>query len=396
MMTCASNSVASIFEETVIGTPNLDRLYDRVSEVVRMNPWLTCRLRMATSGIKAVYGSEFVDCFQAISRQMKIDIAGKSYSDLVSTLVPYTVKSGESCVDKDEPLFKVTVISGVSKEGPLKQLCLIMSISAVIADARTLYSLFSMMDPDTRPFKLEIARSELYMKTVKQVLGSAQMRWLKSPAMYLGEILKSWTARSQHSAVYTIRNDWIKEKKEQWQGSDVGYVSTNDILTSWFMNLTKCDFGFININFRHLLDLHALQENELLAGRYVHHILLRKPNFETPVAVRNSIPTVENKIKCQPDIPNFMTTIGRNSCLVTNYASISPIVNLPGCTLQLHIPILIKEKDRSFEQYSRWNTVRLCFVPIYAGDKVYAFNFSRAISRMKWSYFEPRIPLTES
>lgn len=360
MMTSASNTVVSIYTEDRCNTLRLDKIYDRVSEMVRMNPWVACRLRMTPSGIKAIYGTDFVDCFEALSKPEKIDVTDMSYTKLVNTFVPYAVKSGESCVDKDEPLFKVTAITGISSEGGLKQLCLVMSISAVIADAPTLYSLFSMLDFDTRPFKLEIARKEEYINILKQVVGTPQLRWLKSTAMFVGEWLMSWRARPHQSAVYTINNDWIKVRKAEAveaPNSGVEYVSTNDVLTSWFMRLTKCDYGFINVNFRKLIDLHNLQENELLAGRYVHHILFRPSNFATAAAVRRSIPTVQEKKKCQPDLPGFWMTFCRNSCLVTNYASITPTVNIPGCSLQLHIPILIKDKNRNFEQYSRWKTV---------------------------------------
>lgn len=358
MMTSPSNSVVSIFEEASANTMRLDKIYDRVSEMVRMNPWLTCRLRMTPNGIKAVYGNEFVDCFEAVSRMEKINVAQLSYGNLVNNVLQYTVKSGECCVDKDEPLFKVTAISGASADSPLKQLCVVLSVSSVIADAPTMYSFFSMLDPDTRPFKLETARNEHYIPSIKAVLGSAQLRWLKSTGMWLGEWLMSWRAKPHQSAVYTISNDWLKRQKEDSIGEGVDWVSTNDVLTSWFMNMTRCDFGFINVNFRRFLDLHKLQENELLAGRYVHHILFRRNNFNTPACVRKSIPTSDNKKKCQPDIPNFVTTAGRNSCLVSNYASITPKFCVPGCTLMLHIPILIRDKDRNFEQYSRWKTVR--------------------------------------
>ena len=396
MMTSASNSVVSIYEEDTVGALRLDRIYDRVSEIVRLNPWLACRLRMTTGGIKAVYGNEFEDRFEAVSTTQKVDFTSMSYSEVVKTFVKYTVKSGECCIDQDEPLFRVTAISGLSYDGPLKQMCLVMSISAVIADAATMYSLFSMLDADTRPFKMEIARHEDYLKTVKVVLGSAQLRWLKSTGMFLGEWFKSWGANQHETAVYTVRKEWIEKKKAEYKGDDGSFVSTDDILTSWFMKMTKCDFGFINIDFRPLLDLHLLQENSLLAGRYVHHVLLRKRNFDTPLAVRNTKPKIDNPKKCHSDTPNFKTTVQMNSCLISNYATLTPKMEVSGCSLKLHIPILIRDKDRNLEQYNRWKSVSVKVVLHFALSTLIKKIYSQDITKMKWSFSNQHIHLLVS
>jgi hypothetical protein len=67
---------------------------------------------------------------------------------------------------------------------------------------------------------------------------------------------------------------------------DVSFVSTNDVITSWFLTNSSCSFGLMAINVRGKLDDHTDQH----AGNYENCILYYPPNDTlSPTMIRQSL-----------------------------------------------------------------------------------------------------------
>lgn len=347
MMTSAPHTAVSIFEEVTPNSIDLTKIYDKVSASVKLNPWVTARLIMTPEGVKAYYGKQFVDCFEGVHRKTRIDTI-KSYDDLLTLAAPYAVKMGEVCIDKDEPLFRVTgMICGETK----RQLIVILSISSVIADVITMYSFFGMLGDQCPILAITCERNEQYAEKVQRVLGNAQMHWLKSSAMYIGQWLMPKFAGRSTASAYLVNEKWLNEEKEKCKGDNEQWVSRNDVLSSWFMKVCRCDFGFMNMDFRPLLELESTR-----GGSYLHPIMYRPESYATPLSLREVIPILSNKQTFRPPVPDFKTTLKQNNCLVSNYAKAHQSIGFAGCKLTLHAPVIFKSGKKEFEQYSRWKS----------------------------------------
>ena len=156
-------------------------------------------------------------------------------------------------------------------------------------------------------------------------------------------------------------NDDPKEEKEEVEPA---FVSTNDIVTSWFLQQTQCTFGFMAVNFRNRLEGHTHQH----AGNYEHVIFYYPPDYETPQRIRKShtgfyesekhdkqdatTTTTENTGETfvwkravtlsTTSVPSFACHANKHThwALVTNWSSFAQDANLPQCVEELHAPLL--------------------------------------------------------
>ena len=67
---------------------------------------------------------------------------------------------------------------------------------------------------------------------------------------------------------YDIDMDWIEEEKKKNTSQDIAFVSSNDIVTSWMLNLAKPTVGTMVFNYRNRVK----EITESFAGNYVTHV----------------------------------------------------------------------------------------------------------------------------
>ena len=130
-------------------------------------------------------------------------------------------------------------------------------------------------------------------------------------------------------------------KKEQAMNDNVPFVSSNDVLTSWFLqNAKDCPIGLMAINFRNRLEGHASNT----AGNYVDAIFYRKEDSARPALIRQSIsdPTNLKRVVTSNDVPSTLELATNNVALVSSWASFAAgdKVNLPSVTELLHMPVV--------------------------------------------------------
>lgn len=350
-MDLPSVTTLTIFQEQTENSLKLVEIYDRVVSITKKNPWLTGRLRLLTDGIGLYYGDSFVDCFSSFTRKNMVDFDCK-YERLIDLAQPYTVKQGRDCVDKDEPLFKVTcLVSGDTK----KQFTIVFSLSSVIGDAHTLYQLYAMLDKKNEIKALDCKRDLNYLSALKSNVGSSNYHYTDtSPAFRYNSrtFLSRFVWKRQKTIVHYIdENVWLKKAKQNGKKGQVD-VSTNDCLTSWFFKMCNCSFGVMKVNFRNrLLDL-----KDINAGNYTCPILYRPDDFETPYLVRLSLGDTHIRRAARVQIgstdtiigtslPTFMQTQRNNSALSSNWYSVSKYITYEGCKQLLHIPIINQQEE---------------------------------------------------
>jgi hypothetical protein len=351
-MSEAAISTVTIYKEASDHrTFNLDVLFDKVAAIVRLNPWLTGRLKMSQQGVRSMYAKDPVNCFYAISKPNTVDLENVAHKQLMELLLPHCVKCGEMCIDRDEPLFKVTAI--VHGESPNKQLFLVVSLSSLIADVPTFYNIYGMLDEISQPYSLSIEPVPIFDTIKTEILGKPQRRWLNSSVMSWGQWWQSTFEEQCKMAVYVVNKSWIEKEKEEYntKADAQVLVTTNDVITSWFMRTSKCDFGFMYVDFRKYLDV-----TTAVAGKYVHPLLYRPNDFQTPYTVKHNLPIMTRLGQFRPTIPGLRMTFDQNSCLVSNYASVTTNVAVTSGTQILHLPLLFRDYGKSHDQYYRPKT----------------------------------------
>jgi hypothetical protein len=218
-----------------------------------------------------------------------------------------------------------------------KQIQLIVSLSPVLGDIHTFYQLYEMLDPNKDIRILQMERNFQYPSLVKQTIGWREYNWLHDSLLFKigSSVLRFFLSKPQIFTVYFDHEEWVlvekKRKKDgelvilvddddereeeggqrqmtrqsqpqgqspQPQGQSpqhhhhhavpsLPYLSTNDLLTSWFFRLCQCDYGLMTINFRNRLSRTSLESN--MAGNYSDRIIYRPVDYAQPSLIRLSL-----------------------------------------------------------------------------------------------------------
>ena len=149
------------------GTVPIEFLRSRVMEILQLNPWLNGRLiRMkGTTVLRYATPVPFVtDCFRVVKNKERPKSARtyrRSFADVYNTpdrgCEHHLIKKGKDCAGKDEALFRVTLLNpSNSTEG---RFSLLVSMSHVIGDGHTFYSIYKMLSMENQPRALIVERN---------------------------------------------------------------------------------------------------------------------------------------------------------------------------------------------------------------------------------------------
>ena len=160
----------------------------------------------------------------------------------------YVVDNGYALVGKDKPLTLLTII-----ESHFNEYSLIFSISHVIADGRTYYEIYKMLQPGAEVRSLSPARVKTFSTAMRDVCQGAQreMDWSNSA---WGGILLTFgmigNPKTKCFAFYLDDEKVAAAKQVAAADGGVPYVTTNDILTSGFFNACQPRLGFMGFDCR--------------------------------------------------------------------------------------------------------------------------------------------------
>lgn len=340
IMVCQSTSIINFY---IGDCPRLYLLH-KVKSIIELNPWLSGKLvkdQENCVSIEYPINTAVINCFFDIS--VAVDEEA-NYEDITSSVSQFLVKSGKDCLNQNEPLFKVFYAS--SKRG----FCVCVSLSHILGDGHTFYKVYSMLDKDTAPFSLYEERNQGFIDKLHNMLGIEELGILTSKALTIGTYQTLLFQKKPTVISRYVNANGVMTLKDQSQiQSDANdtknitkdaFISTNDILTSWFFKACKSDFGFMALNFRHrtsgLGDLHA--------GNYESLVLYNSEDFDTPNLIRESISnSCESgmyKRAVTRHIPSFWTTCKCRCAVATNWASLYHHITLPNDSVHLlHLPI---------------------------------------------------------
>jgi hypothetical protein len=121
----------------------LDFVKRKVQEIVKLNPWLLGKL----VGHDKEYHLLFNNSYESLRHDTFAYIEDSSLHPkldgnvIAEKLVQYCVKIAVQCINKDEPLFRVTLFK-ISDT----KLALLFSLSHTLGDGHTFYTLYGMLE----------------------------------------------------------------------------------------------------------------------------------------------------------------------------------------------------------------------------------------------------------
>ena len=326
-------------------------LRDRLALVVAANPWLAGRivkgekagslvLRHSTSPSSA----EIDDLFQATA---STDADPKAFkfspsmpylkmcTGMYKAKPPVAIGTGYSLVGKPVP---VTLLSVVESEPG--NFALIFSMSHVVADGRTYYEIYKMLSPGgggTAAIEirsLDSKRIHDFPEKMRDAYNRKALEWADSvPAGLLFMTSLMCSSGTKCHAFHLDEEKVAAAKTKGAQDGGVEYVTTNDVLTSAFFNVTNCRIGWMGFDCRDKLE--GFGSN--LAGNYVTALVIDPEVYETPASLRNMYKGYETTKQKLPGCCCNPSNFG----MVTNWSSFAgSLVSIEGCERLIHLPVL--------------------------------------------------------
>lgn len=280
----------------------------RIGEIIQSNPWLEARLVKSDvfDEVVAQYPTELTNvrntCFQS---KYKSDLSkSMPYHQLVAEVSEALVPIGVTCTGKDIPLWRVTLYTINDCE-----YAIVVSLSHVLGDGHTFYALYSMLSKDQPITALTCERFSSFGECLVECVGQPLQDWIYSSWFSAG-INNTLQRESPSVCGYTVNKHEIQRLKDQVRK---GFVSTNDIIVSWFCRLCQSAYGLMVVNFRQriegLTDAHT--------GNY-HKILVYAPEqYSSPEGVRQTLPSFNKGGR----LPSQEETLEFNLAMITNWSA---------------------------------------------------------------------------
>ncbi|WP_108650628.1 hypothetical protein [Dongshaea marina] len=391
-----SMTVSTLFE----GKVPEEFIEARLKEIVSVNPWVRSRLvtnpESGQPGLsyphddftpgelfKSVHLSELgMDGggFETMIKQSSSRFITKQQQGLY-------VRQGIHCIDKDESLIKITVC-----EGDKHNFILIVSMSHVLGDAATFYQLYGMLSPESEVKFLESKRCFEVVDNLSHLPDEIRgfscdnrkrlahvfkdMKLNKRQCLINGFRIKEesqYDEQPDHhkSGFFRINKAWVDQEKQAVLAHSDGsaYVSTNDILTSWFMKTSEAHCGLLAVNLRGR-DL-RLKDNQV--GNYVLASILYPDEFASARNVRQFVDSLDSY-----HLSDSQESTPSNRVLITNWTQYYVDLDLgPECRLLEHRPVF----PYGFGSGLRWSSIM--FIYCLREGALGAFIDSECFSRFE-------------
>lgn len=321
---------------------------ERVEELLAANPWLGGRLVAEASASGPGRVRLWVPATPCWTRHfVELQEAGLNPAEPVEAmgqrLAGVLVGSGAMCLGSEEPLFRVALVHTQPR-----CFALVVSLSHVLGDGHTYYrvcaglgcrGLLGLNWPNP-VIALDPRRRREFPAAAAWSLGPSKVAWLGSWPARLGDACSRWLKPPHHWGAWQVDMDWVRGQKQAATKAAAGmpWVSTNDVLTSWFLSRGGYSYGFMSVNFRGRLaglgDRHA--------GNYEGGLQFWPDEFGTPAGIRRSQRAPPRFRAGRSDTPGLVTSLRGRFGVVTNWASLQQEIGLPGCQQVLHLPVLTR------------------------------------------------------
>ncbi|KAJ3193616.1 hypothetical protein HDU82_002756 [Entophlyctis luteolus] len=332
------------------GQPPISFIRDRVEQILRLNPPLQGRLSTSIRGLSLdIPDSPLTPRISDHFTVQRTTLTAQTRP--LGKAMPRLVGRNKDCAKNRTPLFVVAVLLNPS----INQFCVAVAVSHLIADGVTFYNLLSMLGSKTEPFQLTFNLSDdntngLEAATIKarsclrKTMFSQLIPTFDHPVQFAVSLLRhrfsGARAMKKSKTVwrwnhYEIPSTWIEAQKRIAMSNAPAsvddrpqFVSTNDIVVSWFCKKTNADCAGIYLNIRGKVPF--LTKNH--AGNYMRPLMFQRGDYESPWKVRDAISRDAENI-----CPKFRAPgVNAKFSVVSNVCGLFQKIELPGCQFVEH------------------------------------------------------------
>mmetsp|Transcript_587 Transcript_587/g.1101 ORF Transcript_587/g.1101 Transcript_587/m.1101 type:complete len:446 (-) Transcript_587:1136-2473(-) len=314
-------------------------LQKRADLILDANPWLAGRVRKYNGEYTLIYPkvASVDDYFMVkpnlLSREIPLQELGAKLAD-------HLLKTGPT-----EPLWKVSIYPCSSSTN---RFAVVVSMSHVVGDGATFFRIQNMLLNQSNSIEsLELTRIHTTEEQQIEALGGKEEYGVLSSTGFIvnciGGVLRAVWNKKRYGAISRIylvdKEGMEKVKRDAVAGKSTtpAFVSSNDVLTSWFLQNCNCQHGFMALNFRGRLEGHTDHH----AGNYENVIFYRKEDSGSPILIRKSIlsDVYKRQVTTDEPMPSFYEMATSTNAICTNWASFSSLCQLEGCEDEIQIPL---------------------------------------------------------
>lgn len=327
-------------------------LQERLQMIVAKNPWVQGRIKRQWNGklflrYKTLETEEGIVVSDVdVDENLHVVASSESFISRdtdIEQLSSLLIEAGLTiCNSYTDPVFKVFIIP--CRENPNTTFGLFVQMSHIIGDGATYYQLMHMLCSEQRESIVSLnpeRKTETYEKETINLLGKNEAGYTISAAYiarYFRGLMIMMTSKHKLEFKYDfVDNAKIKvAKADAVKDENVPFVSTNDVLTSWFMNDVQSQTALMVINLRSRLDI--LSENDV--GNYENFIFYRKEDYASPSLIRKSLIQCRRVVTQDQKLPTLYESSSEKEAVVTNWYTLAKAIEIEGCKEELHLPIV--------------------------------------------------------
>lgn len=334
-------------------------LVERVKKMVGVNPWLAGRFvkrtgddtAAAASAIEMGYNSKPTDedvaeLIQVVGGEPELGRygyeGGASYSKLMKLVESHLLKAGQDL--KQQPMWKLTIV---------KPSVLVVSMTHGLGDGSSYYTLFNMLISG-KIEKVQIERVFGLPGKKEKVMGGYEEAHLNDNCgmifcfvrgIITSLLIAPWVpfVHKATARFFLVKTDVIKDMKQKISTDvvQVPYISTNDIITSWFFKNANLGHYFMAANLRGRMD--ELPHHNMV-GNYEELLYYRTPDIETPELIRKSLFLMKRAVTGDQPIKATELALSR-AAVISNWSTFCNLGAAVGFKVVGHAPTSEIEKS---------------------------------------------------
>ena len=317
------------------GVPPTTFLEQRVTEIVKANPWLGAKVAKRNGKLVMVCGAAPVQSLYIALPPHEVPI----HNGLTFTEVAALIRKLEPRKTPDAVQFKVALVP--DDRTPDDAFCLVVSLSHTLGDGATYYALLNMLGAEAGVRALEPTRRQGTAAQEAELMGKAEVGFTTTPGYVCGTLSSVCRGCCVAKAVpqaWHINEPWLAMQKAQGaKESEIGFVSSNDVLTSWFFRSVNAAVGIMAVNLRGRTGMSAQADD---AGNYESILLYRPADYASAALVRKSVATMHRAAEPPTALPGCRTLCCAHLAIVSNWATFHNGLKLPGCEQIVHYPMM--------------------------------------------------------
>lgn len=238
-----------------------------------------------------------------------------------------------------QPIFRVIAIP--CSKNPHEHFALVVQLSHASGDGATFYQLHNMLCSidDDRIVELNTDRIMRTKEMQAAVMGREEENYISSYGfgirVFIG-ILQDAMNRKKRTIThgYVDPSKMSNIKEESAKEGNLPFVSSNDVITSWFMSRIACPTGMLAVDWRSRLEGHT----DMHAGNYNNNILYWKEDYASPALIRKSLEKYRRVVTTKR-MPGFFQAASKDISVVTNWATFAKKNEILDCEEDIHLPL---------------------------------------------------------